>query len=105
MERILSEERFQDVVNRDQYTVVKFDTTWCPDCKNMDRFIGDIIAENKDKDFYAIDAEQFQSVAEANDVLGIPSLLVYKNGVKVGHLHSRFAKTPAQVREYLGSIS
>jgi thiol-disulfide isomerase/thioredoxin len=105
MERILTEKRFQDLVNRDQYTVVKFDTTWCPDCKNMDRFIGDIIAENKDKDFYAIDAEQFQTVAEENEVLGIPSLLVYKNGAKLAHLHSRFAKTPAQMREYLESFS
>ncbi|SDN51000.1 Thiol-disulfide isomerase or thioredoxin [Paenibacillus sp. yr247] len=105
MERILTEDRFQDLVNRDQYTVVKFDTTWCPDCKNMDRFIDEIITENKDKDFYAIDAEQFQTIVEANEVRGIPSLLVYKNGVKLGHLHSKFAKTPAQVQDYLESIS
>ena len=105
MERIRTEESFRNLINRDQITVVKFDASWCPDCKNMDRFIGDIIEENKDKDFYAVDAEQFLSVAESNEVRGIPSLLVYKNGVKLAHLHSRFAKTPAQVREYLGTLS
>jgi thiol-disulfide isomerase/thioredoxin len=105
MERILSEEDFQDLINQDRYTVVKFDTTWCPDCKNMDRFIDTIIEENQNKHFYAIDAEQFQGVAEANEVRGIPSLLVYKGGAKLAHLHSKFAKTPAQVREYLETIS
>ncbi|TFE26696.1 thioredoxin family protein [Cohnella luojiensis] len=105
MERILTEEQYQQLINRDQYTVVKFDATWCPDCKNLDRFIGGIITENPDKNFYAIDVEQLQSVAEANQVLGIPSLLVYKNGAKLAHLHSKNAKTPAQVREYLQSIS
>ncbi|WP_308635341.1 thioredoxin family protein [Paenibacillus silvisoli] len=104
MERLQSAERFRELVDRDKYTIVKFDATWCPDCKNMDRFIGEIIAENKDKDFYAIDVEQLETIAEENGVMGIPSLLVYKNGVKVGHLHSKYAKTSVQVREYLESV-
>ncbi|WP_274653882.1 thioredoxin family protein [Paenibacillus humicola] len=104
MERILQETQFQELINRDQYTVIKFDATWCPDCKNLDRFIGPVIDENPDKQFYALDVEQLPDIAEANEVRGIPSLLVYKNGVKLGHLHSRFAKTPAQVREYLDSV-
>lgn len=104
MERIQTEEQFQQLIQRDQYTVMKFDTTWCPDCKNLDRFIGDIIEENTDKEFYAMDAEKFQPLAEANEVRGIPSLLVFRNGEKVAHLHSKFAKTPTQVREYLQSL-
>lgn len=70
----------------------------------MDRFIGDIFAEHPDKRFFAMDAEQFQEIAEANEVRGIPSLLVYKNGEKIAHLHSKLAKTPAQIREYLNEI-
>jgi len=104
MDRIASEEQFEDLVGRDQFTVMKFDTTWCPDCKNLDRFIGDIVVEHADKDFYAVDAEKFQAVAEANEVMGIPSLLVFKNGEKIAHLHSKLAKTPAQIREYLESL-
>ena len=33
--------------------------------------------------------------------MGIPSLLVYKNGEKLGHLHSANAKTEEQVTEFL----
>jgi thiol-disulfide isomerase/thioredoxin len=104
MERIQSIDQFQNLISRDQITILKYETTWCPDCKNLDRFIGDIVEEHADKEFYAIDAEQFQFIAEANDVRGIPSLLVYKNGTKIAHLHSKFAKTPAQIREYLESL-
>lgn len=43
MERIQSEQQYRDTINSDGMTVIKFDTTWCPDCKNLDRFIGDEI--------------------------------------------------------------
>ncbi|WP_059052733.1 thioredoxin family protein [Paenibacillus senegalimassiliensis] len=104
MDRVQSQEQFEQLVQRDQYTVIKFDTTWCPDCKTLDRFIGGIVEEHGDKDFYAMDAEEFQPLAEANEVRGIPSLLVYRNGEKIAHLHSKFAKTPGQVSEYLNSL-
>jgi len=35
--------------------------------------------------------------------MGIPSLLVFKDGEKIGHLHSANAKTPEQVEEFLAS--
>lgn len=104
MDRVQTKEQYDQLISEDAYTVIKFDATWCPDCKNVDRFIGDIIAEHPDKHFLAMDVEQFQEIAEANEVRGIPSLLVYKNGRKIAHLHSKLAKTPAQIREYLNEI-
>lgn len=35
------------------------------------------------------------------EVKGIPSLFVFKDGEKIAHHHSKFAKTPTQIREYL----
>ncbi|MNN95184.1 Thioredoxin-like protein YdbP [compost metagenome] len=83
---------------------MKFDTSWCPDCKNLDRFIGPIVEENNDKNFFAVDAEKFEDLASKYEVRGIPSLLVFKNGEKLAHLHSKFAKTPTQIREYLDTL-
>lgn len=105
MERIKDDAQFQTNIKQDHYTVMKFDASWCPDCKNLDRFIGDIVAEHSDKAFYAVDSEQFEQLAEKYEVRGIPSLLVFKNGQKLAHLHSKFAKTPAQIREYLESLN
>lgn len=105
MERIKTQEQFQEKINEDEYTIMKFDAAWCKDCKNLDRFIGDIVTEHSDKQFFAVDSEQFVSVAEKYEVKGIPSLLVFKNGEKLAHLHSKFAKTPTQIREYLETLN
>lgn len=104
MERIQSEQQYRDMINSDVLTVIKFDTTWCVDCKNMDRFIGDVIDQHADKTFYSMDAEEFQPLAEENAVRGIPSLLVFQNGKKIAHLHSKWAKTSAQISEYLETL-
>lgn len=104
MERIQTEEQYRQLTQSDEWTVIKYDATWCPDCKTLDKFMDGIIDNNPDKQFYALDVEQFPNVSEENDVRGIPSLLVYRNGEKVAHLHSKFAKTPAQITEYLEAI-
>ena len=104
MEPITSVDAYKQAIESDKPTVIKYYADWCPDCKNLDRFIGDIMAEHQDKQWYSINAEDLPDVAEENEVRGIPSLLVYKNGKKIAHLHSKFAKTPDQVREYLNSL-
>jgi len=104
MERIESQQQYQELIQGDGITVIKFDATWCPDCKTLDKFIGGIIEKHPDKEFYAMDAEQFQPIAEENQVRGIPSLLVFRGGEKIAHLHSKFAKTPAQISEYLETL-
>lgn len=48
METIRSIEQFEEQIAKDQPTVMKFYTTWCPDCKNLDRFIGDVVDEQVD---------------------------------------------------------
>ncbi|MCM3342838.1 thioredoxin family protein [Paenibacillus sp. MER TA 81-3] len=105
MEKITTEKQYHNQIGKDEFTILKFYTNWCPDCKNLDRFIGDIVIENSDKEWLEVDAEQLQHIAEENDVRGIPSLLAFKNGQKVGHLHSKFAKTPDQIREFLSTLS
>ncbi|MDR0270783.1 thioredoxin family protein [Paenibacillus sp.] len=104
MERIQTETQFEDLINRDGLTVIKYDAVWCPDCKTLDKFLPDIMAKHTDKEFYAMDVEQFEGITDQNDVRGIPSLLVYKNGEKLAHLHSKYAKTPAEISEYLETL-
>lgn len=105
MNQIISNEQYQNQISTDQITILKFYTTWCPDCKNLDRFLGEIIEEHPKKVWLEIDAEKYQHIAEENEVRGIPSLIVYKNGHKIGHLHSKFAKTPGQINEFLSGIT
>ncbi|MGP4079577.1 thioredoxin family protein [Pseudalkalibacillus sp. R45] len=104
MKEITSELEFNKLINRPGQTVIKFVTDWCPDCKRLDMFLGDIIEENQDKDWYQIDKDQFPEITEKYEVMGIPSLLVYQNGEKLAHLQSANAKTPESVKEFLNTV-
>lgn len=101
MKEIKSEQEFKDIIASEEPVVVKFFTTWCPDCVRMDNFIGDVMEEFNKFEWYSINKDEFPSIAEEYQVMGIPSLLVYQNGEKLGHLHSANAKTEEQVTEFL----
>ena len=104
MEKVKTVEEFNEQISKNHLTVEIFTTTWCPDCKRLDMFIDEIMAEHADKKWYMVDKDEFPELAEEQNVMGIPSLLVYKNSEKIAHLHSVNAKTPDQVREFLNEL-
>ena len=104
MKTISTEQEYREQIKQDDVTVGIFTTTWCPDCKRLDMFIGDITDEHQDKKWFTIDKDEFPEIAEEQTVMGIPSLLVFKNGEKIAHLHSANAKTPDQVNEFLNNL-
>ncbi|OCA89521.1 thioredoxin family protein [Pradoshia sp. D12] len=104
MQQVTSIEEFDNQIKSDKLTVNIFTTTWCPDCKRLDLFIDEIITEHQDKQWFTIDKDELPELAEKENVMGIPSLLVYKNGEKIAHLHSANAKTPDQVRDFLSNF-
>ncbi len=103
MEQLKSKEEFQQFISSKEPVVVKFVTDWCPDCKRMDMFLPTVFEEVQNVTMREIDKDQFPELAEQYDVMGIPSLLVFKEGEKLAHLHSANAKTPEQVIEFLSS--
>jgi thioredoxin 1 len=101
MKKIETENQFKDIINSQEPVVVKFYAGWCPDCKRMDVFLPSVLEDFKEIPFYEIDKDQFPEIYESQEVMGIPSLLIFKNGKKLGHLHSANAKTPEQVSDFL----
>ncbi|POC79946.1 thiol reductase thioredoxin, partial [Vibrio vulnificus] len=55
----------------------------------------------KDYEWYTVNRDELEDVTAENDVMGIPSILVFKNGEKLAHLHSANAKSPEQVESFL----
>nr|WP_295972260.1 thioredoxin family protein [uncultured Bacillus sp.] len=104
MKQVKTEQEYFEQINREQLTVGIFTTNWCPDCKRLELFIDEIIGENEDKQWFTIDRDEFRQISEDQQVMGIPSLLVFKNGEKLAHLHSANAKTPDEVREFLKNL-
>lgn len=104
MKELQTVEQFQEVISGEKPVIVKFYTTWCPDCARMDMFIGDIVSEYSQYDWFQINRDHVPELAETYQVMGIPSLLVFQNGKKIAHLHSAYAKTPEEVKEFLQSL-
>lgn len=105
MKEIQTAEQFQQIISSDKPVIVKFYTTWCPDCMRLNMFIDDIMKEYSQYDWFEMNRDHFPELAEQYQVLGIPSLLVFQNGEKVAHLHSANAKTPEEVKAFLQSLT
>ena len=104
MRQIETVEQFEAAISGDKPAIMKFYTTWCPDCVRLNMFIDDIIRDYGLYDWFEIDRDQFLDISDKYQVLGIPSLLVFRNGEKIAHLHSADAKTPEEVRAFLQSL-
>ncbi|AIC97077.1 MULTISPECIES: thioredoxin family protein [Bacillus] len=101
MKKITTNEQFNELIQSDKEIIVKFYADWCPDCTRMNMFIGDILEEYNQNDWYELNKDELPDLAEKYQVMGIPSLLIFKNGEKTAHLHSANAKTPEEVIEFL----
>ncbi|NPC91594.1 thioredoxin family protein [Bacillus sp. WMMC1349] len=101
MKKITTKAQFDDIIKGDQETIIKFYADWCPDCTRMNMFIGDILQTYQAYEWYELNKDDLPELAEKYQVMGIPSLLIFKEGKKIGHLHSANAKTPEEVSEFL----
>lgn len=101
MKKITTNEQFNELIQSDKEIIVKFYADWCPDCTRMNMFIGDILEEYNQNNWYELNKDELPDLAEKYQVMGIPSLLIFKNGEKTAHLHSANAKTPEEVTEFL----
>ncbi|MDC3413139.1 thioredoxin family protein [Aquibacillus sp. 3ASR75-11] len=101
MKQIQTKDAFYKTIHSEKPVVVKIFADWCPDCKRMDMFIGDILEEYRQYEWYEVNSDEIPDVAEEQEVMGIPSILIFQNGEKLAHQHSAFTKTPEQVREFL----
>lgn len=101
MKLITTVEQFNELIQSKEPIIIKFFAGWCPDCTRLNMFIDPIVEEYNKYDWYEMNRDDFPEIAEKYQVLGIPSLLIFKDGEKVAHLHSANAKTPEQVTQFL----
>lgn len=101
MEAIKTREDFDKIIESNEPVIIKFEAGWCPDCRAMDMWIDPIVEKYNDYKWYNVNRDELEDVAQDYEVMGIPNLLVFKNGEKTAHLHSANAKSPEQVEDFL----
>ena len=74
-------EKFNDVINSDQLTLVDFYATWCGPCKMMHPVLEQLKADLGDSiRIIKLDADKSGDIAEAYRIQSVPTLMLFRRG-------------------------
>ena len=82
----------KEVMGKKGYVVVKFMATWCGPCKLLSPIVEDISKEMKTASFIEIDVDEHGDIAAQNSVMGVPAVIVFKDGKETGRISGYYPK-------------
>jgi len=100
----VTQSEFDDVVlNSDEPVLVDFWAEWCGPCKMMNQPLEELAGENAGKLTIAkLNVDENQQVALNHEVMGIPTMIVFQNGVEKKRLVG--ARSKAQLEAELAEF-
>lgn len=79
----ITKQNFQEeVLNSDKKVLIDFWAAWCGPCRMLAPVIEQFAAENPSIAVGKINVDEQGVLAEMHGIMSIPTLVVYKNGVK-----------------------
>lgn len=60
--------------------MIDFHATWCGPCKVLSPILEELESELENVDFVKLDVDQFPEIAGANQVMGVPTVVILKDG-------------------------
>lgn len=74
-------EKFNDVINSNQLTLVDFYATWCGPCKMMHPVLEQLKADLGDSiRIIKLDVDKSSDIAEAYRIQSVPTLMLFRRG-------------------------
>ena len=73
---------FEEDVLRKEKVLVKFYGTWCGPCKAIAPLIDEAV-EEENLEAFAVDVDKNPNLNNQYSIVGIPCMLIFKNGVAV----------------------
>lgn len=74
-------EKFNDVINGNQLTLVDFYATWCGPCKMMHPVLEQLKADLDDSiRIIKLDVDKSGDIAEAYRIQSVPTLMLFREG-------------------------
>eukprot|EP00535_Pseudo-nitzschia_heimii_P003546 CAMPEP_0197188082 /NCGR_PEP_ID=MMETSP1423-20130617/17186_1 /TAXON_ID=476441 /ORGANISM="Pseudo-nitzschia heimii, Strain UNC1101" /LENGTH=188 /DNA_ID=CAMNT_0042639835 /DNA_START=42 /DNA_END=608 /DNA_ORIENTATION=- len=84
VEALGSEERFDDLVKRNEKFVVKFTATWCAPCHKIQPFYERKSAEHANRPFLTVDVDEFDGISGRYNVAMMPTFIVVRGSSVLG---------------------
>ena len=76
----INAEAYAALQNSTTPVVIDFHATWCGPCKVLSPILEELESEVEDVQFVKLDVDQFPEIAGANQVMGVPTVVILKAG-------------------------
>ena len=74
-------EKFNDIINREQLTLVDFFATWCGPCKQMHPVLEQLKQQLGDSiRIVKLDVDKNEALSTAYRIQSVPTLMIFRNG-------------------------
>ena len=76
----INAEEYAELINSDSPVVIDFHATWCGPCKVLSPILEELSDEVDGVEFVKLDVDQYPEIAGANGVMGVPTVVMLKDG-------------------------
>ena len=76
----INAEEYAEIINSSSPVVIDFHATWCGPCKVLSPILEELNDEIEGVEFVKLDVDQHPQIAGQNQVMGVPTVVILKDG-------------------------
>ena len=80
MVKEINAEEYEQLKQSTKPVVIDFHATWCGPCKILSPILEELQEEMEEVEFVKLDIDQFPEISGANQVMGVPTVVIIKDG-------------------------
>ena len=80
MVKEINAEEYAEIINSSSPVVIDFHATWCGPCKVLSPILEELNDEIEGVEFVKLDVDQHPQTAGQNQVMGVPTVVILKDG-------------------------
>ena len=80
MVKEINAEEYSQIINSTNPVVIDFHATWCGPCKVLSPILEELDDEIEGVEFVKLDVDQHPQIAGQNQVMGVPTVVILKDG-------------------------
>lgn len=77
----IKENEFKEKIATNKKVIIDCFAPWCGPCKMISPIIDELASELSEYDFYKINIDNAEALAEEYSIMSIPTILIFENGI------------------------